>query len=47
MPLIPAPGEMIGLVVLYRKGEQPFCDSDMAMAEMIALPTALAVRRND
>ncbi len=47
MPLIPSTGEMIGVVVLYRKGEQPFCDSDMAMAEMTALPTALAVRRND
>ncbi len=47
MPLIPAAGEMIGLVVLYRKGEQPFCDSDLALAEMAAPPTALAVRRND
>ncbi len=47
IPLIPAPGEMIGLVVLYRKGEQPFIDSDVALAEMIATPTAIAVRRND
>ena len=47
IPLLPAPGEMIGLVVLYRKGEQPFDDGDLALAEMICAPTAVAVRRND
>jgi len=47
MPLIPAPGELIGMVVLYRKGEQPFTEHDVAVAEMIATPTAVAVRRND
>lgn len=47
VPLIPAPGEMIGLVVLYRKGEQPFTDGDAALAELISGPTATAVRRND
>ncbi len=47
IPLIPEAGEMIGLVLLYRKGEQPFTDGDVALAEMIAYPTALAVRRND
>ena len=47
MPLIPAPGEMIGLAVLYRKGEQPFTEQDLGLAEMISLPTATAVRRND
>jgi len=47
MPLIPSPGELIGLVVLYRKGEQPFTDADVELAEMIAPPTAAAVRRND
>lgn len=47
IPLIPAAGEMIGLVVLYRKGEQPFCDSDIGLAELIAPATALAIRRND
>ena len=47
VPLIPAPGEMIGLIVLYRKGEQPFTDSDLVLAEMISTPTAVAVRRND
>ncbi len=47
IPLIPVPGEMIGLVLLYRKGEQPFTDGDVALAEMIAPPTAVAIRRND
>jgi CheY-like chemotaxis protein len=47
VPLIPTEGQMIGLVLLYRKGEQPFMESDVALAEMVALPTALAVQRND
>jgi len=47
MPLVPSPGELIGLVILYRKGEQPFTDADVELAEMIAPPTAMAVRRND
>ncbi|MCD6364827.1 MAG: response regulator [Planctomycetes bacterium] len=47
MPLIPGPGELIGLVAFYRKGEQPFTAGDIAVAEMIATPTAIAVRRND
>ena len=47
IPLVPEPGEMIGLIVLYRKGEQPFTDFDLALAEMVARPAALAVRRND
>jgi len=47
VPLIPAPGELIGLAVLYRKGEQPFTEQDLALAEMISPATAAAVRRND
>jgi DNA-binding response OmpR family regulator len=47
IPLIPAPGELIGLVTLYRKGEQPFTDADVALAELLATPCAIAVRRND
>lgn len=47
IPLIPAPGEMIGLVLLYRKGEQPFTPEDYDLARMIAFPTATAVRRNE
>ena len=47
IPLIPAPGEMIGMIILYRKGEQPFSLEDESLAQMLAFPTALAVRRND
>jgi CheY-like chemotaxis protein len=47
LPLVPEEGQMIGLVMLYRKGEQPFMESDVSLAEMIAMPTALAVQRND
>ncbi len=45
IPLIPAEGELIGLVVLYRKGEQPFEDDDMKLAELLACSTAVAIRR--
>ncbi len=47
IPLVPSPGELIGVAVLYRKGEQPFTDADLTLAEMAAFPTATAVRRND
>ena len=47
IPLIPAPGEMIGMVILYRKGEQPFEEDDIDLAERLSFPTAIAVRRND
>ncbi|HUU59303.1 MAG TPA: response regulator [Phycisphaerae bacterium] len=47
VPLLPVEGEMIGLVVLYRRGEQPFTDEDIELAEMIGHPTAIAVRRNE
>jgi DNA-binding response OmpR family regulator len=47
VPLIPSPGEMIGMSVFYRKGEQPFTGSDVALAEMVSHPTAVAIRRND
>ena len=47
MPLSPVAGELIGLVTLYRKGEQPFTDNDVAIAETVAAPTAIAIRRND
>lgn len=47
IPLIPAAGEMIGVVVLYRKGEQPFTAEEIDLAKMMAHPTAVTVRRND
>ena len=47
IPLIPSVGELIGAAVLYRKGEQPFTDADLALAEMASFPTATAIRRTD
>lgn len=47
VPLMPSPGEMIGLALLYRKGEQPFTEADVALATAISGPTALAIRRNE
>lgn len=47
IPLMPTEGEVIGMVLLYRKGEQPFMESDLALAELISTSTALAVQRND
>ena len=47
LPLIPKPGELIGLITLYRKGEQPFSPADLKLAELLMTPTALAVQRND
>ena len=46
VPLVPSEGEMIGMAILYRKGEQPFCDGDIELAEMIASPTGVAIQRN-
>ena len=47
VPLVPTQGEMIGMVILYRKAEQPFTDEDLSMATMIAPSAARAVARND
>jgi DNA-binding response OmpR family regulator len=47
VPLCPTQGEMIGLVVLYRKGEQPFTSEDLELVRLLAQPTAIAIQRND
>jgi len=47
VPLLPSAGELIGIGLLYRKGEQPFTEADVALAEMIGHPTAAAIQRND
>ena len=47
VPLLPTADELIGVVVLYRKGEQPILDADMSLAEMMSSATALAIERND
>lgn len=46
VPLMVAPGQLIGLAVLYRKGEQPFTDDDLALAKMIAPATAAAAQKS-
>jgi GAF domain-containing protein len=47
--LIPLPSDeqapLVGAVVLWRKGEQPFTEDDICLAEMIAASTATALRR--
>ena len=45
IPLMVAEGQLIGVVVLYRKGEQPFTNDDVALAEMIGPPTAVAAQQ--
>ncbi|GAH18121.1 unnamed protein product, partial [marine sediment metagenome] len=47
IPLIPTLGEMIGVIFLYRKGEQPFVDKDVELAKTMSYPTAVSIRRND
>lgn len=47
VPLLPAADELIGVVVLYRKGEQPITDADLSLAEMMSSATALAIERNE
>jgi DNA-binding response OmpR family regulator len=45
VPLMVGEGKMIGLVVLYRKGEQPFTEDDISIARLIAPPTAAAAQK--
>ena len=45
IPLMAQDGRLVGTVMLYRKGEQPFTDDDIALAEMVGAPTAVAVQR--
>ncbi len=45
VPLMVGEGKMIGLVVLYRKGEQPFTEDDVSVANLIATPTAAASQK--
>ncbi|HQL73855.1 MAG: Response regulator receiver protein [Planctomycetes bacterium ADurb.Bin126] len=47
MPLIPSEGELIGLVILYRKGEQPFSRDDLDLTRLLGPSTAVVIRRND
>jgi len=47
LPLMRSAEEVSGLVIFYRKGEQPFTEADVALVETIANPTALAIKRDD
>lgn len=46
LPLRGAHQTILGGLLLYRKGEQPFTSDDVELAELLAFPTALAVERN-
>jgi GAF domain-containing protein len=45
VPLLVDEGQLIGIGVLYRKGEQPFTADDVALAHLAAGPTAKAVEK--
>ena len=45
IPLLARDGRLVGAVMLYRKGEQPFTDDDVALAELVGAPTAVAVQK--
>jgi len=46
VPLIPSEGQLIGLVVLYRKEGETFSDDDVALSEMLAPSVAMSIQGN-
>ena len=46
IPLIPAEGQLIGLVVLYRKEGETFTDDDVGLSEMLAPSVAMSIQGN-
>ncbi|NLF30248.1 MAG: response regulator [Planctomycetes bacterium] len=46
VPLVPAEGQLIGLVLLYGRDGQPFSDDDVALWEMLAPSVALRIQGN-
>lgn len=46
VPLVPAEGQLIGLVVLYGHDGQPFSDDDVALWESLAPSVALRIQGN-
>ena len=46
VPLVPAEGQLIGMVVLYDHDGQPFSDDDVALWEMLAPSIALRIQGN-
>jgi GAF domain-containing protein len=45
VPLIPSEGELFGIAVLYRRGEQPFTDNDRMLADLMVEPAGRALKR--
>jgi len=45
IPLVLPPAKLIGMILLYKKGEQPFERSEMELARNLAQPTAVTVQR--
>jgi len=45
LPLVRSGGEIVGMVVLYRKGEQPMLGEDTALGEVLAPAAAAAIAR--
>lgn len=43
IPLMPAPGELVGAIMLYKRGEQPFTGEEVSLAGRLAAPAATAV----
>ena len=46
IPLLPAEGQLIGLIILYRKGEQPLTDEEVSLAQIIAPAVAVSVQHS-
>ncbi len=46
VPLVPAEGQLIGLVVLYGRDGQPFSDDDVALWQLLAPSVALRIQGN-
>lgn len=44
IPLMISAGELIGMVLMYRKGEQPFEDKEIELSRNLAYPTAMAIQ---
>ena len=43
--VVPAEGRLIGLVILYRKGEPPLTDEEVRLAQLIAPAVAVSAQR--
>ncbi len=43
IPLMPAPGELLGAIMLYKRGEQPFTGEEVSLSGRLAAPAATAV----